>query len=97
MLCNIAVGSKLADNIDDDISHVKNSIAQLYSVMNIEQHQIENERKLIEKIDQLRVELEPFEKVSANYHSAAMVSFSELSVGFRLTFHTKIVVSFFFC
>lgn len=56
-------GSKLADNVDDDISRVKNSIAQLYSVMNIEYHQIEQERKLIEKIEQLRSELEPFEKV----------------------------------
>ena len=56
-------GSKLAENIDDDISRVKNSVAQLYSVLNIEQHQIENERKLIEQLDKLRVELEPYEKV----------------------------------
>lgn len=57
-------GSKLADNVDDDISRVKNSIAQLYSVMNIEHHQIEQERKLIEKIEQLRSDLEPYEKVN---------------------------------
>jgi uncharacterized coiled-coil DUF342 family protein len=64
----LLVGSKLADNVDDDISRVKNSIAQLYSVMNIEQHQIEHERKLIERIDQLRAQLEPFEKVSDDCH-----------------------------
>lgn len=54
-------GSKLG-NVDEDISRLKNSIAQLYSVMNIEQHQLEHERILTDKLESLRVELEPYEK-----------------------------------
>ena len=62
--CVITIsGSKLSGSIDDDISRVKNSIAQLYSVMNIEQHQLQHEQQLIDKINDLKAELEPYEMV----------------------------------
>jgi hypothetical protein len=46
-------------NIDD----LKNSVAQLYSALNIEEHQIQQEKRLLENLEKLRTELEPLEKV----------------------------------
>lgn len=46
-----------------DLSEVKNSIVYLYSALNVEQHQLEHEKNLQEKLEKLQKEIEPLEKV----------------------------------
>ena len=47
-----------------DVSDVKNLISQLYTDLNIEHHQLERERDLKAKLEQLQLELQPLEEVS---------------------------------
>ena len=49
------------------ISDVKNTIAQLYAVLNIEQHQLSQEKGLLAKLESLKMELEPLEDVSSHF------------------------------
>ena len=58
------VGSDLSEETEE-ICQVKNSIAQLYTTLNIEQHQLDRQRHLQETLDQLREDILPFEEVSA--------------------------------
>lgn len=46
-----------------DMSDVKNLISKLYTTLNIEQHQLEKERELKAKLEQLQIELQPLEEV----------------------------------
>lgn len=48
-----------------DLSEVKNSIVYLYSALNVERHQLENEKKLKDKLEKLQKEIEPLEKVES--------------------------------
>lgn len=45
-----------------ELSDAKNLIAHLYSTMNVEQHQIEKEKELLQKLENLKLELLPMEK-----------------------------------
>ena len=45
------------------ISDVKNTIAQLYSLLNVEEHQLNRERDLVATLEKLKADLEPLEKV----------------------------------
>ncbi len=46
-----------------DINDVKNTISQLYSQLNVEQHQIEKEQELLAKLEELKVQIQPMDKV----------------------------------
>ena len=46
-----------------DVSDVKNTIAQLYSTLNVEQHQIERERALLAQLEELKMQIQPLEEV----------------------------------
>ena len=46
-----------------DLNDVRNSIAQLFSVLNVEQHQLERENELKAKLAALHDELRPYEEV----------------------------------
>lgn len=46
-----------------ELSDAKNLIAHLYSSMNVEQHQIEQEKELLKKLEHLKMELAPMEEV----------------------------------
>lgn len=48
-----------------ELSDAKNLIAHLYSSMNVEQHQIEQEKELLKKLEHLKMELAPMEEVYA--------------------------------
>ncbi|XP_041362603.1 calcium uniporter protein, mitochondrial-like [Gigantopelta aegis] len=56
----------------DTLSDVKSLIAQLYSTLNVEHYQIDCERELQQKLEDLKVQLAPFEKkkeeLAANAH-----------------------------
>jgi hypothetical protein len=54
-------GTKMSVNANSSLSDIKNSIAQLYSALNIEDHQLRQERHLLNQLEQLRAELEPFQ------------------------------------
>nr|XP_022315335.1 calcium uniporter protein, mitochondrial-like [Crassostrea virginica] len=45
-----------------ELSNAKNLIAHLYSTMNVEQHQIEQEKELLQKLEHLKTELAPMEE-----------------------------------
>ena len=49
-----------------DVSDLKNTIAQLYSVLNVEQHQIERENEFQKTIENIKLELQPLEEVCLN-------------------------------
>lgn len=46
-----------------ELSNAKNLIAHLFSTMNVEQHQIEQEKELLQKLEHLKTELAPMEEV----------------------------------
>lgn len=45
------------------LSGVKTLVSQLYESLNVEEHQIKKERELLSKLEELKVKLEPLEKV----------------------------------
>ncbi|ELT99754.1 hypothetical protein CAPTEDRAFT_226862 [Capitella teleta] len=45
------------------LDDVKSAVAQIYSALNVEQHQLEQERKLRASLEQLQTQLQPLEKV----------------------------------
>ena len=47
----------------ETISQVKNQIAQLYSTLHIEQYQIEREKELLERLEDLQKQLQPMNQV----------------------------------
>jgi len=49
--------------IDDfrTVAHIKTLVHQVYSAMNIEEHQLEKERYLMQELEKLRLELKPLE------------------------------------
>ncbi|ESO88982.1 hypothetical protein LOTGIDRAFT_203141 [Lottia gigantea] len=47
-----------AETMDD----VKTLVSQLYSALNIEQHQLQTEKELVAKLEDLKVQIEPLEK-----------------------------------
>ena len=47
-----------------ELSDVKNSIAQLYHALHVEEHQLQREKQILEQLDDLRVRIEPYEAVS---------------------------------
>lgn len=53
--------------IDDfkTVAHVKTLVHQLYSAMNIEQHQLEKERFLMAELEKLQLEIKPMEELKA--------------------------------
>ena len=63
-LQNYLVSVALSSERLKDASDVKTIVAQLYSTMNVEQHQLEQEKKLLSKLEELKLELAPYEKVS---------------------------------
>ena len=47
-----------------DLSQVKNQVAKLYSCLNIEEHQMEQERQLLLRLDNIQSQLQPMEEVT---------------------------------
>lgn len=45
------------------LSGVRTLVSQLYESLNVEEHQLKKERELIAKMEELKVKLEPLEKV----------------------------------
>ncbi|KAK2161211.1 hypothetical protein LSH36_120g16009 [Paralvinella palmiformis] len=70
---------KLSHEHDLELSDVKNQIAQLFTALNIETHQLERERQLIEQLEQLQEELEPYEKLKIELEQRAHKRTTRLS------------------
>ncbi|XP_068725019.1 calcium uniporter protein, mitochondrial-like [Montipora capricornis] len=51
------------------VAHIKTMVHQLYSAMNIEQHQLEKERCLMKELEKLQLELKPLEDLKADIES----------------------------
>lgn len=49
------------------LSGVRTLVSQLYESLNVEEHQLIKERELLSKMEELRVKLEPLEKVRFCY------------------------------
>ena len=60
--CVCATGVTLSEH-SKELSDIQNSIAQLYSCLNVEQHQLEREQQLQTKLEALKTELQPYEEV----------------------------------
>lgn len=45
------------------LSGVRTLVSQLYESLNVEEHQLKQERELLAKLEGLKVKLEPLEKV----------------------------------
>lgn len=45
------------------LSGVRTLVSQLYESLNVEEHQFKQERELLAKLEELKVKLEPLEKV----------------------------------
>ncbi|XP_076348876.1 calcium uniporter protein, mitochondrial-like isoform X3 [Tachypleus tridentatus] len=54
-----------------DLSDVKRQVAKLYGVLHVDEHQIEQERKLIGELEELRQKLEPLENKKAELEAAS--------------------------
>lgn len=50
------------------LSDVKTMISQLYSQLNVDQHQFEQEKRLIQQLEELKVQTQPYEKVRFLFH-----------------------------
>lgn len=55
----------------DKLSDVKMLVSQLYSALNIEQYQLERESQLLQRLEDLKVQLEPLEKVKRDLEQRA--------------------------
>lgn len=62
-----------------ELSDAKNLIAHLYSSMNVEQHQIEQEKELLKKLEHLKMELAPMEEKMNKLNAVAQRRTSFLS------------------
>lgn len=65
-LSALSVCSAVPTEYTEHITHlgdVKTSIAQLYSALNVEQHQLEQEKKLLASLEELQMKLQPLEQV----------------------------------
>lgn len=67
-----------------ELSDAKNLIAHLYSSMNVEQHQIEQEKELLKKLEHLKMELAPMEEVQ---QSVQWFSGSKVMILFKKKFN----------
>jgi len=45
------------------LSGIRTLVSQLYESLNVEEHQLKKERELLAKMEELKVKLEPLEKV----------------------------------
>ncbi|KAL9979883.1 hypothetical protein ACROYT_G017607 [Oculina patagonica] len=63
----VSVPDESKPPIDDfrSVAHIKTLVHQLYSAMNIEQHQLEKERHLMQELEKLQLELKPLEDLKA--------------------------------
>ena len=50
-----------------ELSDVKTTIAQLYSSLNVEEHQRLREKELLARLENVKVQLQPYEAVSIVY------------------------------
>ncbi|CAH3168335.1 unnamed protein product [Porites lobata] len=70
----VSVPDESKPPIDDfrTVAHVKTLVHQLYSAMNIEEHQLEKERYLVQELEKLQLELKPLEdlKTEIDHRSA---------------------------
>ena len=46
------------------LSNVRNLVSQLYEALNVEEHQLKKEREILAKLEDLKVQLAPMEKVN---------------------------------
>lgn len=63
----VSVPDESKPPIDDirTVAHIKTLVHQIYSAMNIEQHQLEKERYLMQEWEKLQLELKPMEDLKA--------------------------------
>lgn len=70
----VSVPDESKPPIDDfrTVAHIKTLVHQLYSAMNVEQHQLEKERFLMQELEKLQLELKPLEdlKTEIDHKSA---------------------------
>jgi len=55
-----------------EVSDVKNTIVKLYRALNVEQFQIEQERQLLARLEHLRTEVSPLEKIKTELEQKAV-------------------------
>lgn len=68
-----------------ELSNAKNLIAHLYSTMNVEQHQIEQEKELLQKLEHLKTELAPMEEVQMRLYWDTLYHRSFIHILFQRT------------
>ncbi|KAF0760582.1 calcium uniporter protein, mitochondrial [Aphis craccivora] len=54
---------KLTKEEMERLSGIRTLVSQLYESLNVEEHQLKKERELLAKMEELKVKLEPLEKV----------------------------------
>ncbi|XP_063443541.1 calcium uniporter protein, mitochondrial-like [Mytilus edulis] len=54
------------------LSDVKTLIGQLYSQLNVDQHQFEQEKVLVQKLEELKLQVQPYEKVKVDIEGKAL-------------------------
>ncbi|XP_015776100.1 PREDICTED: calcium uniporter protein, mitochondrial-like [Acropora digitifera] len=67
----VSVPDESKPPIDDfrTVAHIKTLVHQLYSAMNIEEHQLEKERHLMKELEKLQLELKPLEELKTEIES----------------------------
>ncbi|CAD5119707.1 DgyrCDS8297 [Dimorphilus gyrociliatus] len=55
------VESRTSSEAVSDLEKMKNGIAQLYNTLHIDQHQMQKEKVLLERLEELKMEIEPLE------------------------------------
>ena len=61
--CLFCFTEKLTNEDLATLADVKTLISQLYSQLNVDQHQFEQEKRLIQHLEELKVQVQPYEKV----------------------------------
>ncbi|EDO31988.1 predicted protein [Nematostella vectensis] len=61
----------IAEDDQRSLAHVKTLIHQLYSSMNIEEHQLQKEEKLLSKLEEIKADLQPMEKLKSELNDKA--------------------------
>ncbi|VDI39172.1 Hypothetical predicted protein, partial [Mytilus galloprovincialis] len=54
------------------LSDVKTLIGQLYSQLNVDQHQFEQEKVLVQRLEELKLQVQPYEKVKVDIEGKAL-------------------------
>ena len=72
--------TRVSSEHSSDIEDIKTAVARLYAALHVDEHQVMQEQELQQKLEELRQEMEPFEKVGADVYIVIIMSESAMEL-----------------